>query len=102
MKYSGIDGIGSVITSSPTSSTSGSPSADHDSTAHPSARAWISPTYTGSVGTPPTNAVQTSVPPDVENRKVSDPNWSYTQRKPSGDSGEPVEPTAAIALRSRP
>src|ERR1700722_7282533 len=98
MKYSGIDGIGSVITSSPTSSTSGLPSADHDSTAQPSARAWISPMYTGSVGEPPTNAVQTSVPPDVENSQVSDPNWSYTQRKPSGDNGEPVEPIEVIAL----
>ena len=32
--------------------------------------------YTGSVGTPPTNAVHMSVPPDVENSHVSDPSWS--------------------------
>ena len=72
----GIDGIGSVITSSPTSPTSALPSSSHDSTAQPSARPWSSPIHTGSVGTPPTNAVHTSVPPEVENSQVSEPTWS--------------------------
>ena len=43
-----------------------------------------------------------SVPPLVENSHVSSPTWSYTQRKASGDSGEPVEPTARSFDRSRP
>ncbi len=30
----------------------------------------------GQVGTPPTKAVQTSVPPDVENSQVSEPSFS--------------------------
>jgi hypothetical protein len=42
-KKIGIDGIGSVITSSPTSPISGSPSGLQDSTAQPSARACSSP-----------------------------------------------------------
>ncbi len=45
--------------------------------------------------------MHTSVPPDVENSHVSDPTSSYTHRNPSGDKGDPVEPTAANALRSR-
>jgi hypothetical protein len=44
--------------------------------------------------------VHTSVPPLVENSQTSGPSASYTHRKPSGDSGEPVEPTARTALRS--
>src|SRR5579875_166983 len=98
----GIEGIGSVMTSSPTSPTSGSPDGDQDSTAQPSARAWSSPSHTGFVGTPTTNAVQTSVPPEVEKSHVSGPTSSYTHRNPSGESGEPVEPTARSAERSRP
>ncbi len=43
-----------------------------------------------------------SVPPEVENSHVSAPRWSATHSKPSGASGEPVEPTACNALRSRP
>ena len=42
----------------------------------PSARAWSSPRYTGSSGTPPTNAVHRSVPPLVENSHVSSPTCS--------------------------
>ncbi len=72
----GIEGMGSVMTSSPTSPISGLPSSSQDSTAQPSARPWSSPMYTGSVGTPPTNAVHTSVPPEVENSQVSEPTWS--------------------------
>ncbi len=60
-----------MITSSPTSSTTGLPDSSKASTFAPSARAWSSPRWTGSVGTPPTNAVQTSVPPLVENSQTS-------------------------------
>src|SRR2546426_7341749 len=97
-KNSGIEGIGSVTTSSPTSSISECPCSSHDSTAHPSARHCSSPSYTGSSGQPPTNAVHTSVPPLVENSHTSAPTWRCTQRKLSGASGEPVEP---IARRDR-
>src|ERR1700745_2427785 len=80
----------------------GCPSSFHDSTDAPRQRACSSPARTGRVGTPPTNAVHVSVPPDMENSHVSEPTSSYTHRNPSGDSGEPVEPTARSALRSRP
>src|SRR5438876_726212 len=46
------------MTSSPTSSISSLPSGSKARTAAPSARHWISPRYTGSVGQPPTVAVQ--------------------------------------------
>src|SRR5215210_7388261 len=88
-----MDGIGSVITSSPTSFSSGRPSSLHDSTDAPRQRAWSSPEYTGSSGQPPTKAVHRSVPPLVENSHTSGKR-SYTQSKPSTGSGEPVEPTA--------
>ena len=44
--------------------------------AQPSARPWSSPIHTGRISTPPTNAVHTSVPPEVENSQVSAPAWS--------------------------
>src|SRR3954451_10164916 len=97
-----MDGSGSVRTSSPTSPTTDRPSSSHASIAAPRARPCSSPSYTGSVGTPPTKALTTSVPPEVENSQVSAPTCSYTHRNPSGDNGEPVEPTAASAERSRP
>src|SRR5918993_2553040 len=75
-KKTGIDGIGSVMTSSPTASTTLDPSSSHDSTLQPSDRPCSSPSYTGSSGMPPTNAVQTSVPPLVEKSQVSEPTWS--------------------------
>ena len=71
-----MEGIGSVITSSPTSSMTELPSSSKASTLAPRARAWSSPRYTGSRGTPPTKAVQRSVPPLVENSQVSCPTWS--------------------------
>ncbi len=64
------------MTSSPTSSISGLPSGSQACTVAPSDRACSSPRYTGSVGTPPTNAVHMSVPPEVENSHVSEPSWS--------------------------
>src|SRR3954451_4737839 len=69
----GIDGIGSVMTSSPTSPTKGSPRSSNASTLHASNRHGISPACTGSKGTPPTNAVQTSVPPDSDDSITSLP-----------------------------
>src|SRR5690349_4330639 len=75
-RYRGIDGIGRVMTSSPTSSTSGAPEGSQASTAQPRQRAWSSPSYTGSVGTPPTKAVHMSVPPEVENSHRSGPSSS--------------------------
>jgi len=61
-----MDGIGSVITISPTSSTSGVPSGDQESTRTPRYGACISPAYTGSSGFVPMNALHTSVPPQSE------------------------------------
>src|SRR5688500_2080547 len=61
-RYRGMDGIGLVMTSSPTSSTSGFPSGDQDSTAAPRARQDSSPSQTGTSGAEPTNAVHRSVP----------------------------------------
>src|SRR5919199_4116244 len=101
-KKIGIDGIGSVMTSSPTSPMCGLPSSSQDSIFAPSERPCSSPRYTGSVGTPPTNAAHMSVPPLVENSHVCEPSLSYTHWKPSGDSGDPVDPTDRSALRSRP
>jgi hypothetical protein len=75
-KNTGIEGIGSVITSSPTSSIRLLPCSSQASTAQPSARHCSSPSYTGSSGQPPTNAVQTSVPPLVENSQTSEPTCS--------------------------
>jgi hypothetical protein len=71
-----MDGIGSVMTSSPTSPISGLPSGSQASIFAPSERACSSPRYTGSVGTPPTNAVHMSVPPLVLKSHVSEPRWS--------------------------
>src|SRR5215210_9281850 len=88
-----MDGIGSVITSSPTSPTSGRPSSLQDSTEAPRQRAWSSPEYTGSSGQPPTKAVHRSVPPLVEKSHTSGKR-SYTQSNPSAGSGDPVEPIA--------
>ena len=85
-----------MITSSPTSSTSGRPSSSHASTDAPSARACSSPARTGSTGQAPTNAVHRSVPPLVENSQTS-PSLSYTHSNPSTGSGEPVEPTLRSA-----
>jgi hypothetical protein len=51
------------MTSSPTWPTTLRPDSFQASAATPSERAWISPAYTGRVGTPPTKPVQQSVPP---------------------------------------
>src|SRR3954464_2537840 len=82
-KNRGIDGSGAVSTSSPISPITGRPPGPPDSPAAPSERACNSPCHTGSVGTPPTNAVHTSVPPDVEKSHVSPPSCEYIQSNPS-------------------
>src|SRR5262245_50361047 len=96
----GIDGSGAVSTSSPVSPTTARPSGSNASTLAPSDAAWSSPAWTGSVGTPPTNALQTSVPPLNETSQTSGFTASYTQPKTSGASGEPVEPMARSRARS--
>ena len=67
-------GIGSVITSSPVSPTSGRPSGSHESTATPRQRACSSAGYTGSHGTPQRNGPATSVPPLDEFSQTSGPS----------------------------
>ena len=95
-----MDGIGSVTTSSPTSPVTGAPLSSKLATLQPRHRHWISPARTGSVGPPPMNAVNTSVPPLMEARSRSLLTRSYTQANPSGGNGAPVEPMERIALRS--
>src|SRR5262245_56633424 len=77
----------------------GRPAGSYASTRAPSARQEVSPSYTGSSGQPPRNPVHRSVPPDSDASSTS-PTFSYTQRKPSGGSGAPVEPTPRSAPRS--
>src|SRR5882757_5452994 len=95
-----MDGMGLVITSSPTCSSTGLPASSYAATAAPSAGQDSSPSHTGTSGAEPTNAVQRSVPPDTLQIWMSEPTASASQRKPSGDSGAPVEPTARNADRS--
>ena len=100
----GMDGIGWVMTSSPTSSTTDCPSASNASTLAPRHLHCISPAYTGSRSQEPTNPVQRSVPPLNEPSSKSDPTLSYTHSNPSGESGEPVDPRLLIleVSKSRP
>ena len=71
-KYSGIEGIGLVHTSSPTSPTSVSPSSSNAKTAIPKAFACISPFLTSSIGLPTTKAAAKSVPPEMGANQTSD------------------------------
>ena len=91
-----MDGIGRVMTSSPTSSTTDCPSASNASTFAPRQRHCISPAYTGSRSHDPTNPVQRSVPPLNDPSSRSAPTLSYTHANPSGESGEPVDPKLLI------
>jgi hypothetical protein len=75
----GIDGIGRVTTSSPTSSTTGFPLASQASSATPSSGAEISPAHTGVVGALPANPLTTSVPPVVEASWTVSATCSATQ-----------------------
>ena len=58
------------------------------------------PIHTGTVGADSRNAVHRSVPPDIEQIWTCLPTASATQRKPSGDNGAPVEPSARTVDRS--
>ena len=62
----GMDGSGRVTTSSPCSPMTDRPESSNASTLAPRKRQLISPATTGTSGLPPTNAVQTSVPPLTE------------------------------------
>jgi hypothetical protein len=62
-KPTGIDGIGAVITSSPSSPTTGLPSGSNAAAATPSEGPAISPSTTGCHGPPWTIPEHTSVPP---------------------------------------
>ncbi len=77
-KETGMEGIGAVTTSSPSSPTSGVPSGERASTPQPSARQLISPSQTGTSGEPPTKAVHTSVPPETDSRWTDGLIASYT------------------------
>src|SRR5581483_163232 len=96
----GIDGIGAVSTSSPTSPVTGLPAGSNASTLAPRQRPEITPARTGSNGDGPTNPVHRSVPPENEPSSRSCLTSRYTQSKPSGGSGEPVDPMARSAARS--
>src|ERR1044072_1533469 len=96
----GIDDIGRVMTSSPTSSISSLPSSSYAATAAPSVRHDSAPSQTGTSGAAPTNAVHMSVPPDTEQICTAAPTSSAIHRKPSGLSGAPVEPSARSDDRS--
>src|SRR6478735_5825975 len=99
-KNIGMDGIGAVMTSSPTSSTNGSPVGVYDSTRAPNARQEISPRHTGTVGAPPTLPVHRSVPPEKETIGTRGPTWPTSQSKPLSSKGEPVEPMVRSEDRS--
>jgi hypothetical protein len=99
-KYSGIVGIGSVITNSPSSPTTGRPSSSHAAAATPSIGRCSSPAVTGSSGELPMKPVATSVPPDSEPSSTSRFTASYTQWNADAGSGEPVEPIVRSADRS--
>jgi hypothetical protein len=89
-----------VITNSPTVSITGLPASSNDATAAPRQRQDSSPSHTGTSGDEPTNAVHRSVPPDTEQIWTCGPISEAIHRKPSGDSGAPVEPRARNADRS--
>ena len=95
----GIDGMGSVTTSSPcTPGGHTVPSGANASTAHPSNRQLISPARTGSNGTAPTNAAHTSVPPLTDAvctcgaDDVADPAEAVGRQRRAGgtDAAQPV------------
>ncbi len=57
--------------------------------------------WTGRVGTAPAKQLQTSVPPLTDAIQRSSATSSWSQRKPSGGSGEPVVATHFTAERSK-
>src|SRR5215218_4825732 len=96
----GIDGIGAVITSSPSRPTTDRPSSSNASTLAPSIRQLISPAHTGTSGEGPRNPVQRSVPPLSDPTGILGETASLTQRKPAAGRGAPVDPTPRRAPRS--
>src|SRR5262245_11946393 len=103
-KPTGMDGIGAVITISPSRPTTGRPASSNASTLAPSIRQLISPAHTGTSGDGPRNPVQRSVPPLSDPTGMDGETASRTQRKPDAGRGAPVEPTPRRAERamSRP
>ncbi len=67
----GIVGIGWVSTSSPCSPTTEFPASSNASTAAPRYLVGISPSQTGVIVLPPTNAEHTSVPPEIGDSSAS-------------------------------
>src|SRR5690606_18133194 len=94
------EGIGSVMTNSPSWSTTGVPAASYAATWAPRHGPEISPRHTGNSGAPPTKPVHTSVPPESDCTGTVAPTASYTQSKPSAGSGAPVEPSPRSGDRS--
>jgi hypothetical protein len=102
-KYKGMDGMGWVQTSSPTSPNTGSPASFQASTAQPSSRHCMTPGSCGSSRWPPTKAPAKSVPPEMLHHQMSVPmalNWSTPQLCVSADRGEPVVPNARTRDKS--
>ncbi len=99
-----MDGRGCAHTSSPTSSVTGWPSAFQASTAAPSMRHCISPGTWGISRLPPMKAPQKSVPPEMLFHQISvvpsASNCAVPHCCTSGDSGEPVVPSARMRVRS--
>src|SRR5512141_2448737 len=96
----GIDGIGFVMTSSPSRPTSGRPDSSNASTDAPSIRQLISPAQTGTSGLGPRKPVQRSVPPLSDPSGTDGETSSWTHRNPAAGSGAPVEPTPRRRERS--
>src|SRR4051794_30449198 len=61
------------------------------STAMPRPGRWISPAYTGLVGSPATKQLHRSVPPEIDAMCTEAGNAPAAQVFVSGDRGEPVE-----------
>ena len=75
-----MDGMGWVITSSPTSSVTGWPASLYAHAATPSSACWISPAVTGRLGAQATKPEAMSVPPLMEASQTSGFTAVYTHR----------------------
>ena len=99
-----MDGMGWVQTSSPTASSTGRPCSSQASTAAPSMRHCISPGTWGISRWPPMKAPQKSVPPEMLFHQMScvpmASNCAVPHSCTSGDSGEPVVPSARMRVKS--
>lgn len=92
-KPTGMDGIGEVMTSSPSSPTTTFPSRSNALASTPRLAPDISPTQTGCSGDAWTSPVQTSVPPLPTLSRTDGPSCSATQRNPSAGNGLPATPS---------